>query len=73
MYQAQKGKGEKKGRKARKREKGKGAPAVRAIVFVFSELPSLPNALHFSLPPYPLPISTPATQAKDVYRNQFVT
>ena len=47
MYQAQKGKGERKGRKARKREKGKGAPAVRAIVFVFSELPSLPNAPPF--------------------------
>ena len=73
MYQAQKGKGEKKGRKARKREKGKGAPAVRALFLYFLNYPLSPMPLHFSLPPYPLPISTPATQAKDVYRNQFVT
>ena len=26
-------------------------------------LPSLPNPLHFSLPPYPVPLSTRATQA----------
>ena len=52
----------KKGRgreKSSKEEKGKGAPAIRAGVFVirpsfFCPFPSLP---------YPLPISTPATQA----------
>ena len=56
MYQAQKGKGEKKGRKARKRQKGKGAPAVRAIVFVFSELPvspQCPSIFPFLPIPYP--------------------
>ena len=26
-------------------------------------LPSLPNPLHFPLLPYPVPLSTPATQA----------
>ena len=26
-------------------------------------LPSLPNPLHFSLPPHPVPLSTRATQA----------
>ena len=38
-WQAQKGKGEKEGKKARKREKGKGAPAVRAGVFVIRQEP----------------------------------
>lgn len=39
--------GGKEREKSAKAEKGKGAPAVRAIVFVFSELPSLPNAPPF--------------------------
>ena len=46
-----KGEGEGRGRKARKRGKGKGA-------YPLSTIP-----LPFSLPPYPLPLSTPATRA----------
>ena len=50
----QKGRGRGGGRKARKKGKGKGSRRP---------LPSPPNPPLFFLPPYPLPLSTPATQA----------
>ena len=50
----EKGRGLGGGRKARKRGTGKGSRRP---------LPSLPNPPLFFLPPYPLPLSTPATQA----------
>ena len=50
------------GRKARKRGKGKGAP------YQLSSSPFL-----FSIPPYPLPFSTPATQASSVILGQLIS
>ena len=45
--------GEGKGEKRERGEKGS------------EPLPSLPNPVPFSLPPYPVPLSTRATQATD--------
>ena len=72
VWQAQKGKGTKEGRKARKREKGKGAPSVSAAVF------SIPPTVFPNPPPF-FPSSLSPTHfdayhaGLDVYRNQFVT
>lgn len=86
-WQAQKVRGRRKGQKRESGKKGR-EPLLQEPVFLYSarspswapdsahhflNYPLSPIPFHFSLPPYPLPISTPATQAKDVYRNQFVT
>ena len=46
VWQAQKGKGTKEGRKARKREKGKGAPSISAAVFC------IPPTIFPNAPPF---------------------
>ena len=72
----------KKGRKRREREEHESGEEGRKHllqqpVFFYSahyflNYPLSPITFHFSLPPYPLPISTTATQARGVYINQFV-
>ena len=50
----------------RKKRMGSGKEEKRERGEKGSEpLPSLPNPLHFPLPPYPVPLSTRATQATD--------
>ena len=47
----------------RKKGGGEGEKNAKAGKRKVSPFPSLPNPPPFSLPPYPLPLSTPATQA----------